>query len=401
VTDAVVVAAARSPLGRAVVGSLREIRADDLAAAVVQAVLDRVPALDPSTIDDLLLGCAYPQDEQGENMARRVAVQLGLDSVGATTVNRLCASSLQAIRMALHAIRAGEGSVFVSAGAESMSRLGLRTSAAHNPIFAGAGRGSDGAAATREPWLNPRRLRQLPDVYISAGQTAENVARTLGISRQQQDEFGVRSHLLTEQAIQDGFYRQEIVPIRSANGSIVDSDDCPRPGTTYEAIRFAEPALGPHGTVTEANTSPANDGAAALIILSASRAQELGVAPLARILATGVSGISPEITGLGAVAASQRALHLAGLKIDDIDLWEIHEASAAQVIATYRILDIEVERVNVHGGSIALGQAFGMTGARLVTTLLNGLRTTGARIGLATLGVGGGQGMALILERLS
>ncbi len=405
--EALIASVARSPIGRAVKGSLATLRPDDLAAKMVATAIDRVPQLDPAEIEDLHLGCGEPYDEQGANMARRVAVQAGLDDLPGTTVNRFCSSSLQTTRMAMHAIRAGEGDVFVSAGVECVSRYadpsagGAVAARFLNPRFAAAEARTAEIAATNEPWADPRQAGALPDIYIGMGQTAENVATLCGISRQEQDEFAARSQQRAEAAIAAGFFAREIVPVELPDGTIVAADDGPRPGTTYEKVAALKPVFRTDGTVTAGNSCPLNDGAAAVVVISDRRAEQLGVEPLARIVATGVSALSPEIMGLGPVEASRRALARAGLTIDDIDLVEINEAFAVQVIASADQLGIDPEKLNVNGGAIALGHPFGMTGARITTTLLNGLRTRGGRYGLETMCVGGGQGMAMILELLS
>jgi len=405
--DAVIVAAARTPIGRAHKGSLREVRPDDLAAFAVQAALDQVPELEPSRVEDLMLGCGLPGGQQGMNMARVVAVLLGLDTVPGTTVNRYCSSSLQTTRMALHAIRAGEADVLISAGVESVS------SAVHgnsdyvegkdfeNPRFAEAKARTAARATSGEAWHDPRDDGGLPDVYIAMGQTAENVAGLSGVSRQEQDEFACLSQNRAEAAIASGFYAREITPFTLADGAVVSADDGPRPGVTLETLAGLQPVFRENGTVTAGNACPLNDGAAALVIMSDTKAKELGLTPLARILSTGVTGLSPEIMGLGPVEASRQALARAGLTIADMDLVEINEAFAAQVIPSARELDLSWDKLNVHGGAIAVGHPFGMTGARITTTLLNGLRNTGGTLGLETMCVGGGQGMAMVLERLS
>jgi len=400
--DAVIVATARSPIGRARKGSLRDVRPDDLAAATVRAALDQVPALDPGQIDDLYVGSWEHSGEQGENIARRVAVQLGLDSVPGSSVNRACASSVQTTRMAHNAVVAGDGSVFVSAGVECVSRYPQEPVDHSNPMFAEAiQRTNRRALGEQDSWADPRSLGSLPDVYIGMGQTAENVAELCGISRQDQDDFAVRSQALAAAALDSGFYKREIVPVVLADGTVVDSDDGPRPGTTADDLAQLQPVFRPDGSVTAGNCCPLNDGAAAVVIMSGTRAHQLGITPLARIVATGVSGLSPEIMGLGPVEASRRALAKAGLTIGDIDLVEINEAFAAQVIPSYRQLGIDIDRLNVHGGAIALGHPFGATGARLTTTLINGLQSRDREFGLETMCVGGGMGMALILQRLS
>ncbi|MFJ8782093.1 acetyl-CoA C-acetyltransferase [Streptomyces sp. NPDC102476] len=405
--EAVVVAAARTPIGRAFKGSLKDVRPDDLAVTAVRAALDQLPGLDPTQIDDLHLGCAEPSGEHGANIARRVAVQLGLDEVPGTTVNRFCSSSLQTARMAFHAIKAGEGHVFVSAGVECVSRYqhfgptGADADDVLNPAFDQARDRTAEEARTNGLWTDPRSDGLLPDVYIGMGQTAENVAGLSKISRQEQDHYALRSQQLYAKAAESGFHAREIAPVRRPDGTVIATDDSPRPGTTYEALEGLQPAFRPGGSVTAGNSCPLNDGAAAVVIMSDVRARELGITPLARIVATGVSGLSPEIMGLGPVEATRRALAHAGLSIGDIDLFEMNEAFAVQVIASQRELRIPLERLNVHGGAIALGHPFGATGARIMTTLINGLRTRDAQWGVETMCVGGGQGMAVVLERLS
>jgi acetyl-CoA C-acetyltransferase len=404
--DAVIVAAERSPIGRAFKGSLRDVRPDNLAATIVRAALDKVPQLDPTDIDDLMLGCGLPGGEAGFNMGRVVSVLLGFDHLPGTTITRYCASSLQTTRMAMHAIRAGEGEVFVSAGVEVVSRHTKGSSDSLpdtlNPAFDEARARTERAAEGRgDVWHDPRGDGVLPDAYIAMGQTAENVARLRRISRAEQDQFGVRSQNLAEQAIKAGFYASEITPVTLPDGTVVDRDDGPRPGVTLEAVAGLKPVFRPDGAVTAGNCCPLNDGAAAVVVMSDSKARDLGIQPLARIVSTGVSALSPEIMGLGPVEASRRALRLAGMSIDDVDLVEINEAFAAQVIPSYRELGIDIDRLNVHGGAIALGHPYGMTGARITTTLLNGLVARDKTIGLETMCVGGGQGMAMVLERLS
>jgi acetyl-CoA C-acetyltransferase len=408
--DAVIVSAARSPIGRAFKGSLRDVRPDDLATTVVQAALAKIPSLDPSTIDDLLLGCGAPGGEQGFNMARVVAVKAGLDSVPAATVTRYCASSLQTTRMAFHAIKAGEGHVFVSAGVESVSRSVVGSSdsppigadvdanAWQNPVFATARQRTAERATLGQRWVDPRDAGWLPDVYIEMGQTAENVAQLMGICRREQDEFGVRSQNLAEAAAAAGFWHRDVAPIKTPSGDVVSADDGPRTGVTYQDVAGLKPVFRPDGTVTAGNCCPLNDGAAALVIMSGDRAAQLGLDPLARIVSTGVSALSPEIMGLGPVEASRRALALAGLSMKDMDQVEINEAFAAQVIASYKELEITLDRLNVNGGAIAMGHPFGMTGARITSTLINSLQANGGRFGLEAMCVGGGQGMAMIIE---
>jgi acetyl-CoA C-acetyltransferase len=400
--EAVIVAAARSPIGRAVKGSLREMRADDLAAAMVSAALDQVPQLDPAEIDELILGCAQPAGEQGHGLARVVAVLLGLDRVPGVTVQRYCASSLESTRMAMHAIRSGEGSVFVSCGVEAVSRYPMGKAdgmpGTRNPRF-----GTDQARPNRDgaPWADPRAQGELPDVYIAMGLTAENVAQRYSISRADQDEFALRSQSRTAEAISDGFFARDITPVTLPDGSAVKADDCPRPGTTAAGLAALKPAFAEDGTVTAGNCCPVNDGAAALVIMSDARAAQLGIPPLARIVATGVSAISPEIMGVTPVEATRRALAHAGMSASDLDLIEINEAFAAQVIPCIRELGLDESRVNVHGGAIALGHPYGMTGARITTTLLHLLQWRDSEIGLETMCAAGGQGMAMIIQRLA
>jgi acetyl-CoA C-acetyltransferase len=404
--EAVIVATARSPIGRAFKGTLTTIRPDDLAVQMITAALAKVPQLDPADIDDLMLGCGLPGGEQGYNMARVVAVMLGYDTLPGTTVTRYCSSSLQTTRMAFHAIRAGEGDVFISAGVECVSRLASGSSDSwpntRNPVFAPAEeRTAQAAKGGGAVWQDPRHAGEIPDVYLAMGQTAENVAKLRGISRGEQDEFGVRSQNLAEKAIADGFWQRDITPVTLPDGAVVSADDGPRAGTTLEKVSTLQPVFRPDGTVTAGNCCPLNDGAAAVIVMSDRKAAELGLTPLARIVATGVTALSPEIMGLGPVEASRQALSRAGMTIEDIDLVEINEAFAAQVIPSYRALGIDADKLNVNGGAIALGHPFGMTGARITSTILNSLAFHDKTFGLETMCVGGGQGMAMIFERLS
>jgi acetyl-CoA C-acetyltransferase len=404
--EAVIVSTARSPIGRAGKGSLVDIRPDDLAAQIVRAALAKVPQLDPAQIDDLILGCGLPGGEQGFNMGRVLAVELGYDHLPGCTVTRYCASSLQSTRMAFHAIKAGEGDIFISAGVETVSRFAKGSSDSwpdtHNPLFADAeARTVSTAENSGGSWHDPRADGNLPDVYIAMGQTAENLALLKDVSREDMDHFGVRSQNLAEKAIADGFWAKEITPVTLPDGREVSADDGPRPGVTYEKTAGLKPVFRPDGRVTAGNCCPLNDGAAALVVMSDTKAAELGITPLARIVSTGVSGLSPEIMGLGPVEASRRALALAGMSIGDIDLVEINEAFAAQVIPSYRDLGIDIDRLNVNGGAIAVGHPFGMTGARIAATLINSLQHHDKQFGLETMCVGGGQGMAMVLERLS
>ena len=404
--EAVIVSAARSPIGRAGKGSLKDMRADDLTVQVVKAALAKVPQLDPNDIDDLMLGCGQPGGEQGFNLGRVVAVLAGHDNLPGTTVNRYCASSVQTTRMALHAIKAGEGDVFISAGVETVSSFARGSSdgwpGTHNPVFADAeARTAEVTGQGASEWVDPRVRGQVPDIYIAMGQTAENLALAKGVTRQEMDEFGVRSQNLAEKAIANGFWARDITPVTLPDGTVVSADDGPRPGVTLEGVSGLKPVFRPDGRVTAGNCCPLNDGAAALVVMSDVKAKELGITPLARIVSTGVSGLSPEIMGLGPVEASKRALALAGMSISDIDLVEINEAFAAQVIPSYRDLGIDLDRLNVNGGAIAVGHPFGMTGARITTTLINSLQFHDKQFGLETMCVGGGQGMAMVIERLS
>jgi acetyl-CoA C-acetyltransferase len=412
--EAVIVATARSPIGRAAKGSLRDLRPDDLAATIVRAALDRVPQLDPTDIDDLYLGCGLPGGEQGYNLARVVAVLLGHDNLPGATVSRYCASSLQTTRMAFHAIKAGEGDVFVSAGVECVSRYARGNSDAlppeaqalvgdwRNPVFAPARERSARRAAGGAPiWHDPRADGALPDIYLPMGQTAENLAQVYNVTREEMDEFGVRSQNLAEEAIKAGFWAREITPVTVPSGDVVTLDDGPRAGVTMAGVAGLKPVFRPDGRITAGNCCPLNDGAAAVLIMSDRRARELGVTPLARIVSTGVGALSPEIMGLGPVEASRQALARAGMTVDDVDLVEINEAFAAQVIPSYRDLGIPLDKLNVMGGAIAVGHPFGMTGARITGTLINALDWHDKEIGLETMCVGGGQGMAMVLQRLS
>ncbi len=404
--EAVIVATARSPIGRAFKGTLTSIRPDDLTVQMITAALAKVPQLDPADLGDLILGCGLPGGEQGYNMARVVAVMLGYDNLPGTTVTRYCSSSLQTTRMAFHAIKAGEGDAFISAGVECVSRFSHGSSDSwpdtKNPVFAAA---EDRAEALAQGgagvWHDPRQDGEIPDVFIAMGQTAENVAGLRGITRGEQDEFGVRSQNLAEKAIADGFWPRDITPATLPDGTVVSADDGPRPGTTLEKVAALQPVFRPDGTVTAGNCCPLNDGAAAVIVMSDLKAAELGITPLARIVSSGVTALSPEIMGLGPVEASRRALARAGMTIDDIDLVEINEAFAAQVIPSYRDLGIDLDKLNVNGGAIAVGHPFGMTGARITSTILNSLQFHDKTFGLETMCVGGGQGMAMIFERLS
>ena len=403
--EAVIVSAARSPIGRAFKGSLTGLRPDDLTATIVRAALDKIPELDPTDIDDLYLGCGLPGGESGFNMGRIVSVLLGYDHLPGATITRYCSSSVQTTRMAFHAIKAGEGDVFISAGVETVSRFAQGNSdslpGTMNPVFADAKTRTDELAQGGTDWQDPRELGHVPDAYIAMGQTAENVARLRGLSRAELDEFGVRSQNLAEKAIDNGFWAREITPVTTPDGTVVSTDDGPRAGVTLEAVSGLKPVFRPDGVVTAGNCCALNDGAAAVVVMSDTKAKELGLTPLARVVSTGVTGLSPEIMGLGPVEATKQALARANMSIGDIDLVEINEAFAAQVVPSYQDLGIDLDRLNVNGGAIAVGHPFGMTGARLQNTMINSLQSHDKQTGLITMCVGGGQGMALILERMS
>lgn len=403
--EAVIVATARSPIGRAVKGSLATMRPDDLAAQMVRAALAKVPALDPRDVVDLMMGCAQPAGEAGYNIARAVAVELGYDFMPGTTVNRYCSSSLQTTRMAFHAIKAGEGDAFISAGVETVSRFGVGAADgapnSKNSLFDEAQARTAKQAEGATEWTDPRESGLIPDVYIAMGQTAENVALHTGVSREDQDHWGVRSQNKAEAAINAGFFEREIVPVTLPDGTVVSKDDGPRAGTTYEKISQLNPVFRPNGTITAGNACPLNDGAAAVVIMSDEKAKALGLTPLARIVSTGVSGLSPEIMGLGPIEAVKQALGHAKMAIGDIDLYEINEAFAVQVLGSARALGMDEDKLNVSGGAIALGHPFGMTGARITATLINNLQTHDKQFGIETMCVGGGQGMAMVIERLS
>ena len=399
--EAVIVATGRSPIGRAFKGTLVDVRPDDLAAHIVREVLEKVPQLDPHMVEDLMVGCGQPAGESGFNVARVIAVLAGLDDVPGVTVNRYCSSSLQTIRMAAHAIRAGEGDVFIAAGVETVSRYGSGASdsgKAMNPLFADAmARTASRSEKVTDPWTPAPGL---PDIYIAMGQTAENVAEFEKVSREEMDEFALRSQELSVASQANGFFEREIIPVTLPDGTVMTKDDGPRAGTTLEKLASLKPVFREGGTVTAGNACPLNDGAAAVIVMSDTRAKELGIKPLARIIASGVSGLNPEIMGLGPIEACRQALRRAGMTIDDIDLVEINEAFAAQVLPSAKHLGINLDKLNIRGGAIALGHPFGMTGARIMTTLLNSLEDSGKRFGMESMCVGGGQGMAMIVERL-
>ncbi len=406
-TDAVIVSTARSPIGRAMKGSLKDIRPDDLSVQMVHAALAQIPALDPKDVEDIYWGCAEPSGKHGANLARVVAVLAGFDHLPGATVNRFCASSVQTTRMAFHAIKAGEGDVFLSGGVECVSQYTAFAGAGgsnpddQNPLFRPAMERTAGIVADNSVWTDPRALGIIPDVYIPMGQTAENVATWRGITRQRQDEWGVSSQNRAEAAINSGFFAKDITPVTLADGTVVSTDDGPRPGVTMEGVAGLRTVFRENGTITAANACPLNDGAAAVVVMSDRKAKELGLTPIARVVATAATGLSPEIMGMGPVEASRKALKLAGMSISDMDLYEINEAFAVQVLASADDLGMDFDKLNVHGGAIALGHPFGSTGARITTTLLHGLQERDGTFGLETMCVGGGQGMAIIYERLS
>jgi acetyl-CoA C-acetyltransferase len=387
-SEVVIVAIGRTPIGRAVKGSLIDQRPDDLGAYVVDEVLKQIPQLDRGQIDDVICGCALPGGEQGHNLARIIAILAGLRAPG-TTVNRYCASSLQAVRMAFHAIKADEGSAFVCAGVESSTRSPLG-------VFADQ-------PETQNLRLFPGNSEGLPTAYMSMGETAENVADSYGVTREEMDRYAVQSHLRAVVAAKDGIFAREIIPVPLLSGSTMTEDDGPRPDTTLEKLATLRPVFRKNGRVTAGNSCPLNDGAAAAVVMSRTRAEQLGIEPLARIVSTGVSALEPELMGLGPIESSRQALGRAGMTIEDVDVVEINEAFAAQVIPSARALGVDPfgDKLNPHGGAIALGHPFGMTGVRILATLLNDLRTRDQAIGLETMCIGGGQGMAMIVERLS
>jgi len=398
--EAVIVATARSPIGRAVKGSLVDLRPDDMSAQIVRALMDKVPEVSGDHVEDLIMGSGQPAGEAGFNVGRVVSVLAGLEQVPGVTVNRYCSSSLQTIRMAAHAIRSGEGDCFIAAGVEAVSRYGSGASdTAPNAVFKEPGaRTAERAAGGQGSWTPPEGM---PDVYIAMGQTAENVREIENVSRTEMDEFAALSQQRAVANVENGFWADEITPVTLPDGSVVSADDGPRAGTTAEGLSGLKPVFRPDGEITAGNACPLNDGAAAVMVMSDRLASELGLTPLARIVSSGVSALNPEIMGLGPIEASRQALARADMSIDDIDLVEINEAFAAQVIPSAKHLGIPWEKLNVNGGSIALGHPFGMTGARIMTTLIHGLQASDKQFGLETMCVGGGQGMAMVIERLS
>ncbi len=399
-TEAVIVATARSPIGRANKGSLVDLRPDDMSAQIVKALMEKVPQVKQDQVEDLIMGIGQPAGEGGFNIARAVAILAGLDDVPGVTVNRYCSSSLQTIRMAAHAIKSGEGECFIAAGVETVSRyMSGASDTAPNPVFKEPGARTKKRAEGGQPtWTPPSGL---PDYYIAMGQTAENVREIENVSREEMDRYAARSQQLAVENQKTDFLEREITPLTLPDGRVIAKDDGPRDGTTAEGLAALKPAFRPDGQITAGNACPLNDGAAAVMVMSLDMAKRLGITPLARIVSSGVSALNPEIMGLGPIEACRQAMKRAGMTIDDIDLVEINEAFAAQVIPSAKHLGIEWDKLNVHGGAIALGHPFGMTGARIMTTLINGLQNTDKRIGMESMCVGGGQGMAMIIERLS
>jgi acetyl-CoA C-acetyltransferase len=409
--SAVIVAASRSPMGKAYKGVFADMRPEDLGTQVVRAALDQVPELDPHAIDDLMLGCGQPGGEHGNNISRVIAVMLGLDDVPAMTITRYCSASIQTLRSAYHAIVAGEGEVFVTGGLELESRHRRGTSdylpdeaqalvggSWRHPAFDAA----DERAQGREDllWTDPRLEGLLPHVYMDMGRTAENVAGLKGVSRRTQDEFALHSQQKAAAAVESGFFKADITPVRATDGAWVTEDESPRPGTTLAALEALRPVFSENGTITAGNACPLNDGASALVVMAESRARALGIAPRARIVSTGVAALSPEVMGLAPIEASRQAMRRAGMSVDDVDLFEVNEAFAAQAVPCADEIGIPDDKLNVHGGAIAIGHPFAMTGARITTTLLNSLEARDQQTGLATMCVAGGQGMAIVIERV-
>jgi acetyl-CoA C-acetyltransferase len=398
--EAVIVATARSPIGRANKGSLVSLRTDEMAAQIVRALMAKVPSVKGSDIEDLIIGVGQPAGEAGFNLGRMVALLAGIPEAPGVVVNRYCSSSLQTIRMAAHAIKAGEGDCFIAAGVEAVSRYQFGAAdTAPNPIFKGPGERTKLRSAGGQPVWTPQD--GLADAYIAMGQTAENVREVEGVSREDMDWFAKRSQDLASANVSNGFFDAEISPLTLEDGTVVSKDDCPREGTTLEGLAGLKPAFRPDGQVTAGNACPLNDGAAAVMVMSDTKAKALGLTPLARFVSSGVSSLNPEIMGLGPVEACRQAMKRAGMSINDIDLVEINEAFAAQVLPSAKHLGISMDKLNVNGGAIALGHPFGMTGARIMTTLIHGLQVSNKNVGMETMCVGGGQGLSMIIERMS
>ena len=398
--EAVIVATARSPIGRANKGSLVSLRTDEMAAQIVRALMAKVPSVKGSDIEDLIIGVGQPAGEAGFNLGRMVALLAGIPEAPGVVVNRYCSSSLQTIRMAAHAIKAGEGDCFIAAGVEAVSRYQFGAAdTAPNPVFKGPGERTKLRALGGQPVWTPQD--GLADAYMAMGQTAENVREVEGVSREDMDWFAKRSQDLASANVSNGFFDAEISPLTLEDGTVVSKDDCPREGTTLEGLAGLKPAFRPDGQVTAGNACPLNDGAAAVMVMSDVKAKALGLTPLARFVSSGVSSLNPEIMGLGPVEACRQAMKRAGMSINDIDLVEINEAFAAQVLPSAKHLGISMDKLNVNGGAIALGHPFGMTGARIMTTLIHGLQVSNKNVGMETMCVGGGQGLSMIIERMS
>ncbi|MBO0781214.1 MAG: thiolase family protein [Ktedonobacteraceae bacterium] len=395
-SEAVIVSAVRTPIGRANKGALKDVRADDLAAIAVKAAVERVPQLDRSLIEDVILGCAFPEGEQGMNLARLVGALAGLpETAGGVTVNRFCASSLQAVNMAAQNIMLGLGDIIVAGGIESMSRVPM---GGFNPSF--NPRLVKDSAQNTSPYP-PCELEYGYSSYIPMGMTAENLARQYQISREEQDAFALRSHQRAITATDSGIFKREIVPVTLPNGRVMEIDEGPRRDTSLEKLATLEPAFIKGGTVTAGNSSPLNDGASAVVLMSATKARELDITPLARIHTMAVAGVDPAYMGIGPVPAIRKLLQRASMQLSDIDIIEINEAFAAQTLSVARVLEIDQEKLNPHGGAIALGHPLGCSGARLIATLLNDLQTHDKTFGIASLCVGGGQGVATLIERMA
>ncbi|MDQ2717467.1 MAG: thiolase family protein [Chloroflexota bacterium] len=397
-TEAVIVSAVRTPIGRAGKGVLKDVRPDDLAALAVKAAVERVPQLDRSLIEDVILGCAFPEGEQGMNLARLVGALAGLpETAGGVTVNRFCASSLQAVNMAAQNIMLGMGDVIIAGGVESMSRVPM---GGFNPSFNPRLMKPRDDEKSSSPYP-PGELEYGYSSYIPMGMTAENLARDYGISREAQDAFALRSHQRAIAATDDGTFKREIVPVPLPNGTLMEVDEGPRRDTTLARLASLEPVFIKGGSVTAGNSSPLNDGASAVVLMSADRARELDITPLARVISMAVAGVRPDIMGIGPVPAMKKALQRAGLQLSDIDIIELNEAFAAQSLSVVQAMGIDEAKLNPHGGAIALGHPLGCSGARLIATLINDLQTADKRLGIATLCIGGGQGLATIIERLA
>jgi acetyl-CoA acetyltransferase family protein len=396
--EAVIVSAVRTPIGRANKGVLKDVRSDDLAAIAVKSALERVPSLDRSLIEDVIIGCAFPEGEQGMNLARLVGALAGIpETAGGVTVNRFCASSLQAVNMAAQNIMLGLGDAFVAGGVENMSRVPM---GGFNPSFNPRLVKPREGEKVDSPYP-PIELEYGYWSYIPMGLTAENLAREYNIGRVEQDAFALRSHRRAIAATESGVFAREIVPVPLPNGSLMEIDEGPRRDTSMEKLAALEPAFTKGGTVTAGNSSPLNDGAAAVVLMSAEKARDLGITPLAKVLTMAVAGVRPDIMGIGPVPAMKKVLQRAGMQLGDIDIIELNEAFAAQSLSVVKAMGIDEEKLNPHGGAIALGHPLGCSGARIIATLINDLQTHDKTFGIATLCIGGGQGLATIIERMS